>query len=235
MRRRREQTVLDEFKVGVGIGGAAILFFALFSPWLLTAGLLAAAIVGGRWWKNIGRFRHLKLADRKHFIETTEFLGGLFDFEWNGVHHHMLYLGNSQDGTIRYWYDDGYYYPQAVDNGEMYWDKCKAINDTNLRSKLDGFQEMGNEWPAYYNEVVMADKRKKALAQRVAQQEEKQRAASPSRKKGRKDAATATAAFLNEHPDYVKDLNETVEQLRKEIQGYCPTIDFESIQKASRA
>lgn len=222
MLRRKEWIVPNEFKVGLGLGGFVILLL-LLSPWLLTAGLLAAVIVGGRWWKNIGRFRDLKLADRKHFIETSEFIGGIADFEWTGIHRRMLYLGKSQDGTIRYWYDDGNYYPQAVDNGEMYWDKGKAINDPSLRSKLDGFQEMGNEWPAYYNEVLMADRRKKALAQR---------AASPSRKKGRNNVATATAAFLNDHPNYMKDLNETVDQLRKEIQGYCPTIDFESLKEA---
>lgn len=223
----------DEAKILTSIGFAALFMAGMvfIAPWVFGGCLLAAGVVGFRWWKNIGRFNKLKLADRKHFIETTEFIGGLFDFEWNGIHHHMLYLGDSKDGTIRYWYDDGYYYPQAVDDGTMYWDKCKAINDTNLRSKLDGFQEMGNEWPAYYNEVVMADKRKKALAQ----QEEKRCAASPSRKPKRKEAMTAASQFLNDHPDYMKDLNETVEQLRKEIQGYCPTIDFESIQKASRA
>ena len=77
---------------------------------------------------------------------------------------------------------------------------------------------MGNKWPAYYNEVLMADKRKRAH----------------SRKSKCKAAMTAATAFLDEHPNYMKDLDETVEQLRKELQGYCPTIDFESLNEAHK-
>lgn len=205
--------------IGVGCGIAVVSLLAL-GPLILYGSLIATGIVGARWWRRIGRFKNLQMADRKGFFEITDFIGGLFDFEINGVHHHMLYLGNSKDGTIRYWYDEGYYYPQAVDDGTMYWEQRVHIDNPELRQKLNGFQEMGNEWPAYYQEVVLAEQRKK-----------KRKEVQEKKKKEATGAATAASAFLNDHPNYVMDLQETVEELRKEIEGYCPTIDFDGMKQ----
>ena len=200
----------------IGIGLACAIFFLHLWPVVLT--------VGAGWgiykWYRKWRFRHIQKADKHTFVRPKDWA----DFE-PGIYKGMLYLGDSQDGTIRYWYDHGYLYPQAWDNGEMYWDKSKYIENDELRKKLNGFQEMGNEWPAYYQEVVLAEKRKRAI-EKIKKQADEVRA-----EKGKKKyAATAASEFLNEHNNYIKDLDETVDQLRKEIEGYCPTIDFAALQ-----
>lgn len=206
------------------LAGVATLFFVLhLAPIVLAAG---AGFCGYNWYKR-WRFRHIKKADKRTFIRPKEWA----DFE-PGLYKGMLYLGNSQDGTIRYWYLDGYFYPQAVDNGEMYWDRGKYIENENLRKKLNGFQEMGNEWPAYYHEVICADERRKKILEKQKKRIEEMRQAPQNRKnKNWRYAATASSEFLNQHPDYLKDLNETVDELRKEIEGYCPTINFEALKQ----
>lgn len=194
-----------DFLIGaIGLGTitvAGILVFHLFVPLLA----IGAVMSGWNWYKR-WRFKNLRKADKKMFIRLPG------QYNTTELKPNMLYLGKSKDETIRYWYDDGYVYSQAVDDGKMYWDKAVLIRDQNLIMQLNGMQEMGNEWPAYYHEILGAEKRKAA-------------------KSKKKYAASATSEFLGEHPDYLKDLNETVDQLRKEVQGYCPVIEVKEEKK----
>lgn len=218
-----QEDVLYRIILGTGLG-LTVVGLIWLGPLLLIGGAATAIVVGLRYWISIGRFEHLKLANQKTVIEWKKLLGEWikwFEIEDKYIHTKMLYLGNSADNTIRYWYDHGYYVPQAVDNGEFYWERKVWIENSTLREKLDGFQEMGNEWPAYYQEVVLANKRKK----KIKEQETK------ARKENRQiNQKSAASAFMDSHPDTLLDMKQTVEELRKEIEGYCPVINFEEIE-----
>ena len=216
-----QEDVLIRCFIG-GIIGMFVVGMVWLGPWLLIGGATIGAILGWRWWRNKGRFSELDLADQMTIIEWKKLLPQWikwFEIEKKYVHKKMLYMGDSKDGTIRYWYDDGFYVPQAIDNGEFYWERKVWIENPTLREKLDGFQEMGNEWPAYYQEVVLANKRKKKLTERQTRELMRQG-------QNKKSAANA---FMDEHPNVLLDMKETVEELRKEIEGYCPVIDFGEI------
>ena len=211
-------------RLGIGmLTGCTLIALLYLGPLIMIAAGAIGVTLGLRWWKAQGKFSNLKLADQRTVIEWKKLLGEWikwFEIEHKYIHTKMLYLGNSADGTIRYWYDSGYYVPQAVDNGEFYWERKVWIENATLREKLNGFQEMGNEWPAYYQEVVLANKRKKKIKEQEAK----------ARKENRQiNQKSAASAFMDSHPDTLLDMKQTVEELRKEIEGYCPVINFEEI------
>jgi len=212
-------------RLGIGIlTGCTLVALLYLGPLFMIMTGAIGVTLGLQWWRAQGKFNNLKLADQRTIIEWKKLLGEWikwFEIERKYIHAKMLYLGDSADGTIRYWYDSGYYVPQAVDNGEFYWERKVWIENATLREKLNGFQEMGNEWPAYYQEVVLANKRKK----KIKEQEVK------ARKENRQiNQKSAASAFMDSHPDTLLDMKQTVEELRKEIEGYCPVINFEEIQ-----
>lgn len=128
------------------IGIAAGLWF--ISPWLVVG---AAGVIGYKWW-NKWRYENLQPSEKQWLVDWRD-IPAIEGSKY-------MYLGTTQEGTIRWWYYEDYLYPQAVDNNEIYWDKRIHVQDEVLRKHLDGFYEMGNEWPEYYRTVV-AKKEKK--------------------------------------------------------------------------
>lgn len=145
-------------RMAMGLGAGFLLISILtIGPWLLAGGLLAAGIFGGRWWAKKGRFKDMRLAQTKNFVDARD----ITDI----ITYNLMYLGTTDEGTIRWWYgQDGNYrsyaIPQAIDNGEVYWDKRVEINNPILLKHLKGFYEMGNEWPEYYKTVVVPREKK---------------------------------------------------------------------------
>lgn len=133
-----------------GIIGGMILLSLL--PWWLVIGTIVGCTIP--WYKR-WRFKLLEPAEKKKFLDFSVCgYGKICDVE------HMMYLGTlGDDDTIRWWYwrgGDGvsdYLVPQAIDNGEVYWDRKLKIENPKLLKHLHGFWDMGNEWPAYYKMI----------------------------------------------------------------------------------
>ena len=208
----------DDFPIGAVVGfGLALL---LLTPWWLW---LAVGIGCAIPWYKRWRFKLVEPADKMSFLAFSVCgYGRICDVE------HMMYLGTlGDDDTIRWWYwrEDGtkdYLVPQAVDNGEVYWDKKLRIENPRLLRHLHGFYEMGNEWPAYYK---MINKQ----VERVKEQEKKHKT------KGRQVAERAAmrkkmgdAAYENmiKHPFSFEP--ETI----KAVESDLPRADYESMRDA---
>ena len=226
------------------IGGAALL--SLISPWLLVG---AAGVIGYRWWSK-WRYEDLRPAETRWLVDWT-MLPTIDGCKY-------MYLGTTQEGTIRWWYYNGYLYPQAVDNNQVYWDKRIHVEDEVLRKHLEGFFEMGNEWPEYYRTVVVPkdkSKRIEKMRQMNAARRKKYAAAKQQQNKKRKNGdikvvpsslpradyaidearpaaqqGTGTAAWAADVP--LMELVETVKELEKDATGSCPSIDFDKIRNA---
>ncbi len=231
-----ETDVIYRMVFGLGLG-LTIVGLLSIGPWLFAGGLLAAGIFGGRWWAKKGRFKNLQLAQRKMFFDTRD----LIDIE----SFSFMYLGTTAEGTIRWWYTGGdYMIPQAIDNGEVYWEKRVEIKNAILLKHLRGFYEMGNEWPEYYKTVIAPqekpkDKKKRRTRDEVAKEWRLMKhgksieniEAIPSNlpradyTDGELDAKPMTAAAAADRP--MMELIQAVESLEKDVNGTCPTIDFE--------
>lgn len=224
--------VIYRMVFGLGLGLTVVGLLSI-GPWIFAGGLLAAGIFGGRWWTKKGRFKNLQLAQRKMFFDTRD-LADVESFSF-------MYLGTTAEGTIRWWYTGGdYMIPQAIDNGEVYWEKRVEIKNATLLKHLRGFYEMGNEWPEYYKTVIAPQekpeqKKKKSRAERAkelsALRKGKIIEAVPSDlpradyTDGELDAKPMTAAAAADRP--MMELIQAVESLEKDANGTCPTIDFE--------
>lgn len=225
--------VIYRMVFGLGLGLTVVGLLSI-GPWIFAGGLLAAGIFGGRWWTKKGRFKNLQLAQRKMFFDTRD-LADVESFSF-------MYLGTTAEGTIRWWYTGGdYMIPQAIDNGEVYWEKRVEIKNATLLKHLRGFYEMGNEWPEYYKTVVAPQekpeqKKKKSRAERARElRKGKIIEAVPSNlpradyTDGELDAKPMTAAAAADRP--MMELIQAVESLEKDAKGACPTIDFEGCYK----
>ena len=221
------------------LGGA--LFLLLIAPWWLW--LTVGAGLSISWWKR-WRFKNLKAADQRNFFVNNE----IFDRK------PLMYLGTTQEGTIRWWYmRDGYgsyMVPQAIDNGQVYWDKKVQIKNPMLIVHLNGFAAMGNEWPEYYK-TVMVPKAKRAQQNKSKKKKKQPKlmltyqgqpvmsmdaiAAVPSNVPRadyaigdadiQVDKYAKNAALASDAP--MMNLINTVRELEEDATGKCPTIDFE--------
>lgn len=239
----------DDFSIGAVVGfGLALL---LLTPWWLWLAIGVGCVIP--WYKR-WRFKLVEPADKMSFLDfSTCGYGRICDVE------HMMYLGTlGDDDTIRWWYwrEDGtkdYLVPQAVDNGEVYWDKKLRIENPRLLRHLHGFYEMGNEWPAYYK---MINKQVEHIKKRDHEQEARQRRAE---KHAARHAVNMIKHPFSFEPETIKavesdlpradyaiedpgtkyaitaamtsdaqllDLQETVKELEQEIKGRCPTLDI---------
>ena len=136
----------------IAFGALSIGALLLVGPWLFSSLLVAAGVVCGRWWAKKGRFNGIKPSECKMFLDTSD----ITDIE----SHYMMYLGTTEKNTIRWWYNNSYIIPQAIDDGTVYWDKCIEIKDPILLRHLRGFYDMGNEWPEYYKTVIVPRQKK---------------------------------------------------------------------------
>ena len=139
----------------VAVGALSLGALLLVGPWLFTSLLVATGVVCGRWWAKKGRFNGIKPAESKFFLDTRDWK----DLEIEG--RTLMYLGTTEENTIRWWFD-GYdrVFPQAIDDGTIYWDKYVEVTNQTLLRHLKGFYEMGNEWPEYYKTVVVPREKK---------------------------------------------------------------------------
>lgn len=229
---------MNDFPFDLTIVGLAAI---LFLPWWLLLAIGAGLSIP--WWKK-WRFKNIAAADTRQFFEDNDIT----------CRKPMMYLGLSQEGTIRWWYmRDGSYrsyaVPQAVDNGKVYWDKKVEIKNPMLIVHLNGFWAMGNEWPEYYKtitkredkkKVYKKDKNKKTWVDAAmikhptsfdpavikAVESDLQRADYADTDDVKKYAATATISAIDENNAQLLELQKAVEDLEKEIHGRCPTLDF---------
>ena len=219
--------------------GALVCIVAVFHPWILLA---TGAICGWKWWKK-WRFKNMNLAEKKIILDTRGW--SYLDIEKKK----LMYLGTTEDGTIRWWFGNGdWIIPQAIDNGEFYWNKRVEIKNPVLLRHLKGFYEMGNEWPEYYKTVCKKEPTKKVYKKSKdknhtwvdaamikhptsfdpevikAVESDLPRAdytdAEPETK-------PATAAMASDAP--LMELIKTVKDLETDATGSCPTIDFKGI------
>lgn len=139
----------------IAVGALSLGALLLVGPWLFTSLLVATGVVCGRWWAKKGRFNGIKPAESKLFLDTRDWKD--LEFEVNN----FMYLGTTEENTIRWWFN-GYdrVFPQAIDDGTVYWDKYVEVNNPILLRHLKGFYEMGNEWPEYYKTVVVPREKK---------------------------------------------------------------------------
>ena len=139
----------------VAVGALSLGALLLVGPWLFTSLLIAAGVVCGRWWAKKGRFNGIKPAENKFFLDTRYWK----EMEIEG--NTLMYLGTTEENTIRWWFN-GYdkVFPQAIDDGTVYWDKYVEVKNPILLRHLKGFYEMGNEWPEYYKTVVASREKK---------------------------------------------------------------------------
>lgn len=204
----------------VAAGVAAL----LFCPWLLLAG---GAIVGYKWYKQ-WRFKKTRAAD-KHIFFRDRFI---FDPT------KLMYLGTSQEGTIRWWFDGRcWMVPQAVDNGAVYWDKKISITSPEFIKHLRGFYEMGNEWPEYYKLTVKEDNKKvykkdkhrktwvDAAVPVRAEKSDLPRADYADAPSGAKSKNTTAAMASNAE---LMELFDAVRDLEIDATGRCPTLKLDA-------
>lgn len=227
----------DDFPIGAVIGCG--LAFLLLTPWWLWVAIGVGLSIP--WWKR-WRFKNLKAADQRVFFVDNE----IFDRK------PLMYLGTTQEGTIRWWYmRDGswrsYMVPQAIDDGKVYWDKKKEIKNPMLIVHLNGFAAMGNEWPEYYKTTMAKvqknksrNKKKKPAANANMIQhptsfdpEAIQAVASNLPRADYVDVVNeqakfaGTAAMQADRP--LMELVQAVQDLEKDATGVCPTIDFDTL------
>ena len=62
----------------------------------------------------------------------------------------VVYLGSSNDGTVRYWFDGSNIVPQGVRRDDWLWDRSYEVNDWEQVFHLRGFQAMGTKWPEFW-------------------------------------------------------------------------------------
>ena len=162
-----------------------------------------------------------------------------------------MYLGTTEDGTIRWWFGDGdWIMPQAIDNGEFYWNKRVQVKNPVLLRHLKGFYEMGNEWPEYYKIISKKTPTKKVYKRNKdknntwvdaamikhptsfdpavikAVESDLPRADYADAEPSEKYAATATISAIDQNNTQLMDLQKAVEDLEKEIHGRCPTLEI---------
>lgn len=66
----------------------------------------------------------------------------------------VVYLGRSNDGTIRYWFDGSNIVPQGVRRDDWLWDSAYEVNDWEQVFHLRGFQAMGTKWPEFWETEI---------------------------------------------------------------------------------
>lgn len=223
---------MEDFPFGVFI--VASLVTLLLLPWWLWLGVGVGLSIP--WWKK-WRFKKMKLADQRTFFVDNE----IFDKKA------MMYLGTTQEGTLRWWYmRDGswrsYMVPQAIDDGKVYWDKKVEIKNPMLIVHLNGFAAMGNEWPEYYKTTTTKMQKNKSKKKKPAANgnmiqhptsfdpEVIKAVASKLPRADYVDAVNeqakfaGTAAMAADRP--LMELVQAVQDLEKDATGVCPTIDF---------
>lgn len=216
---------IDSIIIGTAVG------ILILQPWLLLA---AGAFCGWKWWKK-WRFKDMNLAEKKTILDTRGW--SYFDIE----KEKLMYLGTTEDGTIRWWFgDDDWIMPQAIDNGEFYWSKRIQVKDPTLLRHLKGFYEMGNEWPEYYKIISKKEPTKKVYKKskdknhtwvdaaniKVVPSDLPRADYADAGSDVAKYAATATISAIDQNNAQLMDLAKTVEELEKEVHGRCPKIDF---------
>ena len=229
---------MDDFDFPIGAVVGCGLALLLLTPWWLW--LAVGAMCAIPWYKK-WRFWRTKLSEKKYFVD--------FDW-WDGFLKPMMYVGTTQEGTLRWWYYQGYLYPQAIDNGEMYWDRKRQVTDPILLRHLDGFVAMGNEWPEYYKTVIVPRENKNKSKKKKKQPKQPKLmltyqgqpvmsmdgiAAVPSNVPRadyaigdadiQVDKYAKNAALASDAP--MMNLINTVRELEEDATGKCPTIDFE--------
>ena len=218
------------FNLMAGTMGACLLLMLV--PWWLLLAMGVGCIFP--WYKR-WRFKWTKPAEVKRFIDFSNIGYGTI-----GEVEKMMFIGMSKDETIRWWYwrgDDGvkdYLVPQAVDNGQIYWNRKLEIKNPVLLKHLHGFMEIGNEWPDYYRminrqieHVKKQEKKKKKEVETVkAEPSHLPRADYADVETGPNLAATAAISAMDQTNAQLLDLQETVKELEKEIKGRCPTLDI---------
>ena len=221
--------------------GSLVCIIAIFHPWILLA---AGMVCGWQWWKK-WRFKNMSLAEKKTIFDTR----GLSYFDIDKKK--LMYLGTTEDGTIRWWFGDGdWIMPQAIDNGEFYWNKRVQVKNPVLLRHLKGFYEMGNEWPEYYKIISKKTPTKKVYKRNKdknntwvdaamikhptsfdpavikAVESDLPRADYADAEPSEKYAATATISAIDQNNTQLMDLQKAVEDLEKEIHGRCPTLEI---------
>ena len=196
---------------------AWVCFTCLFFPWLL---IPAAGLFGYKWIKK-WRYHFLQPVDKK-LVFNWEWL------EWYG----LMFIGYSADRTIRWWYTgyNGTLIPQSVRTGKFYWNASEQIDDPELVRHLKGFYEMGLDWLSLCKTQSMKKKNKNKSKKKVVEEiaaVPEENAANPIDKAASAiSQATAAMAQWAESSE-LEQLKATVDDLKKEIEGRCPTIKFD--------
>ena len=224
------------------IAGGLILLSLL--PWWLLLAVGAGMVIP--WYKR-WRFKWIEPAEVKKFLDFSDIgYGTIGDVE------KMMFIGMSDDKSVRWWYwrgDDGvkdWLVPQAVDNGQIYWNKKLEIKNPVLLKHLHGFWDMGNEWPGYYKMInkqveqikKQEKKKKKANANIVkhptsfdpevikAVESDLPRADYAIVDPDNNNLNTITAAMASQSD--LLELQQAVKELEEEIHGKCPTLEFDT-------
>ena len=221
------------------IGGCILL---LLIPWWLLLAIGVGMVIP--WYKR-WRFKWIKPAEIKKFLDFSNIgYGTIGDVE------KMMFIGMSDEKDIRWWYwrgDDGvsdWLVPQAVDNGQIYWNKKLKITNPALLKHLHGFMEMGNEWPSYYKminrqikEIKKQEKKKKGNANMIkhpcsfapetikAVSSDLPRADYATVEADDNNLQYATAAMAS-NADLL-ELQQAVKDLEEEIHGRCPVLEID--------
>lgn len=67
----------------------------------------------------------------------------------------VVYLGKSNDGTARYWFDGWNIVVQGTRKGDWMWEFAQEVNDWEQVFHLRGFQVMGRDWPSFWENAVI--------------------------------------------------------------------------------